>query len=113
MVLRDCSMHLTIRAQYARPDHPETSLHVAGEVLTINGVATDCSGVPEGGEGWPPEDSLIQGPIRRVDGVLYATVLFQFDSSADLSDVASWTIPDAAGAVVPPAARKPAEEAAE
>ena len=106
-------MHLTLSPQAGLPGQPETTLHVAGDVLTIDGTPYDLSPVPEGGEGdWP--DSPITGPIRRIGGVIHATVLVRLgDDAADCQscDPAHWVIPNASGAVTIPAARKPKEGA--
>lgn len=102
-------MHLTLSPQAGLPGQPETTIHVAGDVITIDGTACDLSPVPEGGEGeWP--DSLFTSPIRRIDGAIHATVLVRLDqAAADDQPGSPWVIPNAAGAVIIPAARKPQE----
>ena len=101
-------MHLTLSPQAGLPGLPETVIHVAGEVLIIDSVPYDLSPVPEGGEGdWP--DSPITGPIRRIGGVVHATVLVRLgETAADDQplDPAHWAIPNANGAVAIPALRK-------
>ena len=106
-------MHLTLSPQVGLPGQPETTLHVAGDVLTIDGTAYDLSPVPEGGEGeWP--DSPFIGPIRRIGGVIHATVLARLgDTAANDQPDSPWVIPNASGAVTIPALRKPEPEAAE
>jgi hypothetical protein len=101
-------MELKLTPQAGLPGQPETALHVAGDVLTVNGIPFDLSPVPEGGEGeWP--DSPFIGPIRRVGGVIYATLLVRLgDTAADdqPTDPACWVIPEAEGEVTIPALRK-------
>jgi|GEM_PF-3783149 len=103
-------MHLTLSPMRGLPGQPETTLHVAGDILTINGVSFDLSSVPEGGEGhWP--DSPIIGRITRQGGNLHLTVrvvLGDDAASNQPTDPAHWTIPDADGDVTIPAARKEA-----
>ena len=103
-------MHLTLSPQAGLPGEPETALHVAGDVLTIDGTAYDLSPIPEGGQGeW--EDSPLIGPIRRIDGVIHATVLVRLGATAaDEQPESPWTIENASGDVTIPAARKPAQE---
>ena len=101
-------MHLTLSPQQGLPGQPETTLHVAGDLLTVDGTPYELSPIPEGGEGeWP--DSPFIGPIRRIDGVIHATVLVRLgDDAADCQscDPAHWVIPNASGDVTIPAARK-------
>ena len=101
-------MHLTLSPQAGLPGQPETTLHGAGDLLTVDGTPHDLSPIPEGGEGdWP--DSPFIGPIRRIGGVIHATVLVRLgDDAADCQscDPAHWVIPNASGTVTIPAARK-------
>ena len=103
-------MHLTLSPQVALPGEPEAALHVAGDVLTIDGTAYDLSPIPEGGQGvW--EDSPLIGPIRRIDGVIHAAVLVRLGATAaDDQPDSPWTIENASGDVTIPAARKPVQE---
>ncbi|MGY6535335.1 MAG: hypothetical protein ACXIVG_08330 [Pararhodobacter sp.] len=107
-------MHLTFSPQAGLPGQAETTLHVAGDVLTIDGVPHDLSPVPEGGEGeW--EDSPIAGAIRRIDGVLHATVrvvLGDDAASFQPTDPAHWMVPAAHGAVAIPTLRMSTEQEA-
>ena len=106
-------MHLTLSPQAGLPGQPETTLHVAGEVLNVDGAPYDLSPVPEGGEGEWPESPII-GPIRRIGGVIHATVLVRLgDTAANDQPDSPWVIPNASGAVTIPALRKPEPEAAE
>ena len=106
-------MQLTLVPQMGLPGQPESALHVVGDVITIDGAPYDLSAIPEGGEGeWP--DSPFIGPIRRIGGVIEATVLVRLgDTAADCQscDPAHWVIPNASGTVTIPAARKPQEAA--
>ena len=103
-------MKLTLSPTAGLPGHPETTIHVAGDVLTIDGTAYDLSPIPEGGQGeW--EDSPMVGPIRRIDGVIHATVLVRLGATAaDDQPDSPWTIETASGDVTIPAARKPVQE---
>ena len=106
-------MHLTISPIRGLPGQPETALSVAGDMLTCDGVAYDLSSVPEGGEGWPEGDTPIIGPIRRIDGVIHATIRVTLGDDALPSqpiDPAHWVLPDASGPITIPAARKPEPE---
>ena len=103
-------MHLTLSPQFGLPDVPETALHVAGDVLTIDGTAYDMSPISEGGQGvW--DGSPLIGPIRRIDGVIHATVLVRLGATAaDEQPESPWTIKNASGDVTIPADRKPVKE---
>lgn len=89
---------------------PETTLSVAGDVLTVDGIAYDLSGVPDGGEGIPGGAHPFVGPIRRVDGVIHATVRVTLGATAAAHqpDDGRWTVDVAAGPVILPAERIPA-----
>ena len=102
-------MHLILSPQAGLPGQPETTIQVAGDVLTIDGLHYDLSPVPEGGEGeW--EDGPFIGPIRRIGGVIHCKVCVTLgpDTADDQPpDWAHWTIPDAEGGITIPALRKP------
>lgn len=101
-------MHLTLSPIRGLPGQPETTLSVAGDVLTIDGTAFDLSPVPEGGEGWPDGDHPFIPPIRRADGVIHATVMVLLGDTAASDqprDPAIWTIANADGPVAIPATR--------
>ena len=108
-------MHLTLSPQMALPGQSETTLHVSGDTITIDGTPFDLSAVPEGGDGeWP--DSPILGLIRRIDGTIHATVLARLGDDAESdqpTDPAYWVIENASGDVEIPALRKPEPEAEE
>lgn len=44
-------MHLTLSSQMGLPGQPETTIHIGGDVITIDGIAYNLSPVPEGGRG--------------------------------------------------------------
>jgi hypothetical protein len=99
-------MHLTLSPTMGLPNQPETALHVAGDVLTIDGTDYDLSPVPEGGEA-TADDSPFLGPITRKNGVLRCTVLVVLgQSAADDQPPHPWVIADALGVVDIPALRK-------
>ena len=104
-------MHLTLSPQAGLPGQPETTLHGAGDVLTIDGTTYDLSPVPEGGEGeWP--DSPITGKITRPDGTLHVTVRVVLGDDAESNqpaDPSHWVIENASGDVAIPALRWLAE----
>jgi len=100
-------MKFTLSPQVGLPGQPETTIHVAGETITIDGTPYDLSPVPEGGEA-TAEDAPFIGKITRVDGVIHCTVLAQLDSTAASDQPDSpWVIETAEGDVEIPAARKP------
>jgi hypothetical protein len=102
-------MNITLIPQFGRPD---TQITVAGDVITIDGVAYDLSPVPEGGEAWPQGAHPFIGPITRTGGVINATLLVHLgDAAADDQPGSPWVIEAASGEVPIPAARKPDPEA--
>lgn len=102
-------MHLTLSPQQGLPGQPEMTLHIAGDVLTIDGTPYDLSAVPEGGEGeWP--DSPIMGKITRQSGVLHVTVLARLGDDAAPVQGGPWIIEAASGAVEIPYERTPEPE---
>ena len=106
-------MKLTLSPQLGLPDQPETTLHVAGDTITIGGTPYDLSPVPEGGEA-TAEDSPFVGKITRIDGIIHCTVLVQLDSTtADNQPDSPWVIENASGDVEIPAVHKPIEEVTE
>lgn len=108
-------MHLTLTPQQGLPGQPEMTLHVAGEILTIDGTALDLSAVPEGGEGWPKDANPFVGPILRQGGVIHCTIIARLGDDAAPDQGGPWVIGDADGAVTIPALRKaePEQEIAE
>lgn len=105
-------MHLKLSPQMGLPGQPEMTVHVAGDVITIDGTPYDLSAIPEGGEGWPEGDSPFIGPITRSGGVLTVTIIARLgDNAASVQD-GPWVIEDALGDVTIPAKRN-ANEVAE
>jgi hypothetical protein len=121
-------MHLTLSPTRRLPGRPETTLHVAGDVLTVDGVVYDLSSVPEGGEArvpsahtgpfvplrWTdmPNETLEAVIATRVGGVLRVVVRAGLDDTAaddQPSGPDHWVIPEAEGDVTIPAVRKSAE----
>ena len=101
-------MHLTLIPQQGLPGQPEMTIHVAGDVITVDVIPYDLASVPEGGEGWPEAESPFIGPIRRIDGVIHATLLARLGDDTAPDQGGPWIIETAQGDVVIPAARKPA-----
>jgi hypothetical protein len=103
-------MILTLIPQRGLPGQPETTIHVTGDVLTVNGIAYDLSIIPDGGEGIPEGEHPFAGPISREDDVLHASVIVRLDDTAAFDQPDSpWTVIAFDGPVFIPAARKPVE----
>jgi hypothetical protein len=103
-------MILTLIPQRGLPGQLETTIHVTGDVLTVDGIAYDLSAIPEGGEGIPEGEHPFAGPISREDGVLHASVIVRLDDTAAFDQPDSpWTVIAIDGPVAIPAARKPVE----
>ena len=103
-------MKLTLSPQVGLPDQPETTLHVAGDIITVDGTPYDLSPVPEGGEA-TAEDSPFVGKITRINGVINCTVLVQLDSTAaDDQGSDPWVVENATGDITIPAIRKEVED---
>ena len=101
-------MKLTLSPMRGLPGQAKTALSVAGDVLTVDGVAYDLSPVPEGGEAGADEGPFV-GPIRRHGGVIEATVQVMLGDDAmpvQSADPADWALTVASGAVEIPYARK-------
>lgn len=110
-------MHLTLSPIRGLPGQPETTLAVAGNVLTLDGEAYDLSAVPEGGRFDPdPGDHPFIGSITRAGGTLRATLRVVLGDDAaphQPTDPAHWIIAEAAGPVAIPAWRIENEEPSE
>ena len=101
-------MKLTLSPQVGLPYQPETTVKVAGDIITIDGTPYDLSPVPEGGEA-TAENSPFIGRITRVNGTIHATVLVILGNTAadnQPKDLEHWIIESASGNVVIPALRK-------
>lgn len=102
-------MHLTLTPQQGLPGQPEMTIHVAGDVITSDGTAYDLGAVPEGGEGWPEAEAPFIGPIRRINGVIHATIVMRLGDTAAPDQSGPWVIDAASGDVTIPAKRKQKE----
>ena len=106
-------MILTFIPQWGRGEGAYT---VSGDVLTVNGTPWDFSDVPEGGDATHTpetgEDHIFIGPIRRIDGVIHATLLGWLgeDAPPDLNPDPI-TVEAGNGPVAIPAVRVQPEEA--
>lgn len=101
-------MKLTLTPQHGLPGQPEMTITVTGDTITVDGVAYDLSPVPEGGEATPQGDHPFVGPIRRIGGMIHATVVVRLadDAAPDQPvDPAHWTVA-ADGPVTIPAIRR-------
>ncbi|PWE26519.1 hypothetical protein C4N9_21600, partial [Pararhodobacter marinus] len=100
-------MHLILSAVRGLPGQAETALSVAGDVLTIDGVAYDLGPVPEGGRATPaPGDHPFIGLITREGGEIHATVRVMLDDTAAPDQPASpWAVTVTSGPVTIPADR--------
>ena len=99
-------MKLTLSPTAGLPGQAETTIHVAGDIITIDGTPYDLSPVPEGGEA-TAEDTPFIGKITRVDGTVHCTVLTHLDgTAADHQPDSPWVIDSASGAVTIPAIRR-------
>jgi len=78
-------MNITIIPQAATPGATETAVSVAGDILTIDGVAYDLTATPEGGRvSFEPEggETLpFVGDATRQNGEVSLSILFKFDPS--------------------------------
>lgn len=105
-------MHLTLHPQQGLPGQPEMTIHVAGDVIMIDGTVHDLSAVPESGEGWPEGESPLLGPITRQNGVLHVHFVARLGDDAAPEQGGPWVIENALGDVTIPAMRR-AQEAEE
>jgi hypothetical protein len=99
-------MHLTLTPVQGLPGQTEMTIHVAGDVLTLDGVALDLSAVPEGAEVWHDSAPALLGPVRRVGEVLHVTLVARLGDDACATQGGPWVIPDAQGDVAIPASRQ-------
>ncbi|MCC5965679.1 MAG: hypothetical protein JJU24_06035, partial [Natronohydrobacter sp.] len=96
--------------QQGLPGQAEMTLHVAGDVLTIDGTPHDLSAVPEGGEGWHEGESPFLGPITRQGGIIHCTIIARLGDTAAPDQGGPWVIEDAEGAIEIPAEMLPVLE---
>ena len=100
-------MKLTLSPQVGLPGQPETTIHIAGDIITVDGTPHDLSPVPEGGQA-TAENSPFVGKITRVEGVIHCTITARLgDTAADDQPDSPWIIENASGAITIPAERKP------
>lgn len=99
-------MRLTLTPQKGLPMQPDMTIHVDGDVITLDGVAYDLSAVPEGGEGWPEDESPIIAPIRRQNGLLNVQIIARLGALAKPVQGGPWVLEVAKGDVHIPAARQ-------
>ncbi|WP_210404006.1 hypothetical protein [Pararhodobacter marinus] len=94
-------MHLTLSPIRGLPGQPETVISVAGDVLTIDGVAYDLGAVPEGGRATPaPGAHPFVGAITREGGLIRATIRVVLDDTAAPDQPASpWAVTVTSGPV--------------
>jgi len=87
-------MKLILSPQAGLPGATETTASVAGDVLTVDGVAYDLSAIPEGGEATPEGDHPFIGTITRTGGEIVATTLWQYSAGAvdQPTDPAHWIV---------------------
>lgn len=110
-------MNLTLSPMAGLPGEPETTVHVAGDVLTLDGVSYDLSAVPEGGQAEAEgEGHPFRAPITRTDGVLHAVIGVRYDAATaeddQPADPAHWIIENAVGEIDLPIIRRPIPEPA-
>ncbi|WP_127110641.1 hypothetical protein [Pararhodobacter zhoushanensis] len=100
-------MHITLSPCQGLPGAAETTVSVMNEVLTVDGVAYDLSGVPEGGEGRPVGgDHPFIGVVTRQGGEIRCTVrVILGDDAARDQPESGWSLSASAGAVALPAVR--------
>lgn len=107
-------MKITLHMQAGLPGDPETTASVAGDILTVDGVAYDLSTVPEGGQAVPEGESPFVGAITRDGGEIHAAILWRYDAATaepnqgaelPVATITSGDVPD-------PVLRKPEPEPA-
>lgn len=103
-------MILTLSPFRGLPGQPETTLAVAGDILTVDGFAFDLSPIPEGAEATATGEHPFVGPIRRIGGVIHAALRVRLgDNAASHQPVAPghWSLAVGDGPVDLPVLRKP------
>ncbi|MGR3593049.1 MAG: hypothetical protein ACU0B9_07040 [Limimaricola soesokkakensis] len=102
-------MKLTLSPIAGLPGASETTASVAGDVLTVDGIAYDLSSVPEGGEATPEgDDHPFVGTIIRTDGEISAAIRWTYGDDADPHqprDPAHWVLTVTDGEVLAPVVR--------
>lgn len=99
-------MKLAISPVAGLPGANEATASVAGDVLTVDGIAYDLSAVPEGGEATPEGgDHPFVGTITRQAGEIVAAIRWTYGDDADRdqpNDPAHWSLTVADGPVPSP-----------
>jgi hypothetical protein len=110
-------MQIIIHPTANLPGAPDDVVSVAGDTITVNGVAFDLSSVPADGEGIPGGEHPFAGVIRREGGVLIVPLVVRYDTATALSDQptdpAHWVVTLKTGALPDRVARKTARGTAE
>lgn len=103
-------MQITISPVAGLPDQPETTIAVAGDVITVEGTPYDLASIPEGGTATPEGDHPFVGVITRQAGEIHCTILCLYDPARaepdQPADPAHWTVTVASGPVALPIIRK-------
>ena len=89
-----------------------TTISVAGQVLTYNGTEYDLSSIPLNGEAEGEAPAI--GSLRNVGGVIHVTLLYPYDASLAESNQSSnledYIVDVTSGEVASPIKLKPVEE---
>ena len=106
-------MKLTLSPVAGLPGANETLASVAGDVLTVDGIAYDLSSVPEGGEATPEgTDHPFVGTITRQAGEIVAAIRWTYGDDAarnQPTDPAYWTADLSDGPVPSPIVKETTE----
>lgn len=106
-------MIITISPTGAVPGHPETHLFVAGDTITVDGIAYDLSAVPEGGQAMPGGGNPFIGVITRIGGEIICTINCIYDAATadpiQPAPGAHWVVDVSDGPVTLPIIRQEAE----
>ena len=96
-------MKLTLSPIAGLPGEPETTASVAGDVLTVDGIAYDLTTIPEGADATPKgENHPFAGVIQRIDGEIHAVIRWQYGNNAEPdqpTDPDYWSVTVASGDV--------------
>ena len=74
-------MKITCLCIAGLPGQTETTASVAGDTLTVDGVAFHLSAVPEGGFAEPEGDHPFSGKIDRIGGALHLSLHWSYDAA--------------------------------
>ena len=99
-------MQITLTPCRGLPGQAESRVSVAGDVLTVDGIAYDLSAIPDGGEATPEGAHPFTGVATRDAGEIHCTVRVVLDDSAAPDQPESpWVVTATAGDVPVPAIR--------